>query len=148
MNIFEGGINSTVIKLNPSQIGDITELKCQVYLIEQGWNVLVPIGNHQKYDLVIERNGKFYKIQVKHAMPVEETGFLVRTKYEVRDNGKVKKEVYSAVDVDYFMTEFNNKFYMFPVFGTTETRFWTVGTRLSTQRQAKDFKAEDILQNL
>ena len=46
------------------------------------------------------------------------------------------------------MTEFNNKFYMFPVFGTTETRFWTVGTKLSTQRQAKDFKAEDILQNL
>ena len=100
------------IKLNPSQIGDITELKCQAYLIENGWNVLVPIGNHQKYDLVIEKNGKFYKIQVKHAMPVEETGFLVRTKYEIRENGKTKKITYSAEDVDYFMTEFNNKFYI------------------------------------
>jgi hypothetical protein len=98
--------------LNPSQIGDITELKCQVYLIEQGWNVLTPIGNHQKYDLVIEKNGKFYKIQVKHARPVEETGFLVRTKYEIRENGKVKKTTYSAEDVDYFMTEFNNKVYI------------------------------------
>lgn len=134
--------------LNPSQIGDITELKCQVYLIEQGWNVLTPIGNHQKYDLVIEKNGKFYRIQVKHAMPVEETGFLVRTKYEVRDNGKVKKMTYSAEDVDYFMTEFNGNFYMFPVFGTVETRFWTVGTRLTTQKQAKDFRAEDILSTL
>ena len=67
------------MELNPSQIGDITELKCQVFLIEHGWNVLTPVGNHQKYDLVIEKNGKFYKIQVKHAMP-EETGFLVRTK--------------------------------------------------------------------
>ena len=134
--------------LNPSQIGDITELKCQVYLIEQGWNVLVPIGNHQKYDLVIEKNSKFYRIQVKHAMPVDETGFLVRTKYEVRDNGKTKKMTYSAEDVDYFMTEFNGKFYMFPVFGTYETKFWTVGTRLSTQKQAKDFKAEDILSTL
>ena len=136
------------MELNPSQIGDITELKCQVYLIENGWNVLTPIGNHQKYDLVIEKNGKFYKIQVKHAMPVEETGFLVRTKYEVRDCGKVRKMTYSAEDVDYFMTEFNNKFYMFPVFGTTETKFWTVTTRLSTQKQAKDFKAEDILSTL
>ena len=81
-------------------------------------------------------------------MPVEETGFLVRTKYEVRDNGKVKKMTYSAEDVDYFMTEFNNKFYMFPVFGTVETRFWTVGTRLTTQKRAKDFKAEDILSTL
>lgn len=134
--------------LNPSQIGDITELKCWAYLIEHGWNVLTPIGNHQKYDLVIEKNNKFYRIQVKHAMPVEETGFLVRTKYEMRDNGKVKKVTYSAEDVDYFMTEFNNKFYMFPVFGTIETRFWTVGTRLSTQKQAKDFRAEDILSTL
>ena len=137
-----------LINLNPSQIGDITELKCQVYLIEHGWNVLTPVGNHQKYDLVTEKNGKFYKIQVKHAMPVEETGFLVRTKYEVRENGKTKKLTYSAEDVDYFMTEFNGKFYMFPVFGTVETRFWTVGTKLSTQKQAKDFKAEDILSTL
>ena len=136
------------IKLNPSQIGDITELKCQAYLIENGWNVLVPIGNHQKYDLVIEKNGNFYKIQVKHAMPVEETGFLVRTKYEIRENGRTKKITYSAEEVDYFMTEFNNKFYMFPVFGTVETRFWTVATRLSTQKQARDFKAEDILSKL
>lgn len=137
-----------MIDLNPSQIGDITELKCQIYLIEQGWNVLTPIGNHQKYDLVIEKNGKFYRIQVKHAMATEDTGFLVRTKYEVRENGKVKKTTYSADDIDYFMTEFNNKFYMFPVFGTMETKFWTVGTKLSTQRQAKDFKAEDILSTL
>lgn len=135
------------MELNPSQIGDITELKCQVFLIEHGWNVLIPIGNHQKYDLVIEKNGKFYKIQVKHAMP-EEIGFLVRTRYEVRIEGKIKKQTYSVEDVDYFMTECYNKFYMFPVFGTTETRFWTVPTKLSTQKQAKDFKAEDILEKL
>ena len=135
------------MELNPSQIGDITELKCQIFLIEHGWNVLIPVGNHQKYDLVIEKNGKFYKIQVKHAMP-EETGFLVRTKYEVRVEGKVKKQTYSVEDVDYFMTECHNKFYMFPVFGTTETRFWTVPTKLSTQKQAKNFKAEDILEKL
>ena len=81
-------------------------------------------------------------------MATEDTGFLVRTKYEIRENGKVKKTTYSADDIDYFMTEFNNKFYMFPVFGTMETKFWTVGTKLSTQRQAKDFKAEDILSTL
>lgn len=81
-------------------------------------------------------------------MPVEETGFLVRTKYEVRENGKVKKATYSVEEVDYFMTEFNGKFYMFPVFRTYETKFWTVATKLSTQKQAKDFKAEDILSTL
>lgn len=137
-----------MVKLNPSQIGDITELKCQTFLIEKGWNVLIPIGNHQKYDLVIEKNNKFYRIQVKHAMPIENTSFIVRTKYEVRDNGRTKKMTYSANDVDYFMTEFENNFYMFPVFGTVETRFWTIETKLTTQKQAKNFKAEDILKKL
>ena len=37
--------------LNPSIIGQITELKCQLFLVEQGFNVLIPMGNHQKYDL-------------------------------------------------------------------------------------------------
>ena len=135
------------MELNPSQIGQITELKCQTYLIEHGWNVLLPIGNYLKYDLVIEKNNKFYRIQCKHAIELE-TGFRVRTRYDKRDNGKVYKEVYTTEDVDYIMTEHKGKYYLFPPFGTHETTFWTVPTRLSTQRVAKDFLAEDILTQL
>lgn len=134
-------------ELNSSQIGFTTELKCQIFLIEQGWNILIPTGNYQKYDIVIEKNNKFYRIQVKHAAE-QENGFLVRTRYEIRDNGKTKKQPYQEGDIDYFMTEFKGKYYLFPVFGTTETRFWTVPVRLSTQKVAQDFLAEDILQNL
>ena len=56
-----------MINLNPSQIGLITEYQCQLFLIEHGFNVLVPIGNYQKYDLVIEKDNKFYRIQIKHS---------------------------------------------------------------------------------
>ena len=136
------------MELNPSQIGQITELKCQTYLIEKGWNILIPIGNYQKYDLVIEKNGKFYRIQCKHATE-QETGFLVRTKYDKRVNGKVIKETYTKEDIDYFMTEHKGKFYLFPPFGTVETRFWTVPPRLkNTCKIAQDFNAEDILKKL
>ncbi len=135
------------MELNPSQIGQITELKCQTYLIEQGFNVLLPIGNYLKYDLVIEKNNKFYRIQCKHATELE-TGFRVKTRYEKRNNGKVVKESYSIENIDYFMTEHKGKFYLFPPFGTTETTFWTVATRLSTQKKAQDFLAEDILSQL
>lgn len=134
-------------ELNPSQIGLTTELKCQIFLIEQGWNVLIPVGNYQKYDIVIEKNNKFYRLQCKHATE-QETGFLVRTRYDVRDNGKVKKETYTEKDCDYFITEYKGKFYIFPIFGTNETRFWTVPTRLPTQKVAQDFLAEDILKTL
>ena len=135
------------MELNPSQIGQITELKCQTYLIEHGWNVLIPIGNYLKYDLVIEKDGKFYRVQCKHATELE-TGFRVRTRYDKRENGRVVKETYSNKDIEYFMTEHKGKYYLFPPFGTHETVFWTVPTKRSTQKVAKDFLAEDILSQL
>lgn len=135
------------MELNPSQIGQVTELKCQSYLIEHGFNVLIPLGNYLKYDLVIEKNNKFYRIQCKHATELE-TGFRVRTRYDKRNNGKVYKETYTAEDIDYFMTEHKGKFYLFPPFGTNETTFWTVPTRSVVQKKAQDFLAEDILLQL
>lgn len=138
--------------LNPSIIGQITELKCQLFLVEQGFNVLIPMGNHQKYDLVIERNGKFTRIQVKHASAQDEgKSFLVKTRYDVRDSSKsqrVRHETYTLEDCDYIMTEFENKFYIFPVFGTSETKLWLTDVKLKTQRKAKNYLAEKTLQEL
>ena len=133
--------------LNPSQIGEITELKCKTFLIEQGWNILVPIGNYQKYDVVIEKDNKFYRIQIKHATEKEDS-FLVRTRFDVRQNGKVIKGLYTEKDCDYFMTEFRGKFYMFPIFGTNETKLWLVPKRNPDSKLAKDFLAKDILSTL
>ena len=139
-------------ELNPSIIGLTTELKCQLYLIEQGFNVLIPMGNHQKYDIVVEKNGKFTRIQVKHATEKDEgKSFIVKTRYDVRDTSKtqrVRHEVYTKEDCDYFMTEFRGIFYIFPVFGTQETKFWLSKTLLKTQKRAEDFLAEKVLQEL
>ena len=139
-------------KVNPSIIGLTTELKCQLYLIEQGFNVLIPMGNHQKYDIVVERNGKFTRIQVKHATEKDDgKSFIVKTRYDVRDttkNQRVRHEIYTSEDCDYFMTEFQNKFYLFPVFGTTETKLWLIDIRLKTQKRAQDYLAETVLQEL
>jgi hypothetical protein len=136
------------MELNPSQIGQITELKCQTWLLEHGWNVLLPVGNYLKYDLVIEKDNKFYRIQCKHATELE-TGFLVRTRYDRRTDGKVIKETYTTMDIDYFMTEFKGKYYLFPPFGTNETKFWTVPLKQNHMcKIAQNFYAEDILATL
>lgn len=139
-------------KTNPSIIGLTTELKCQLYLIEQGFNVLIPVGNYQKYDIVVEKDGKFTKIQVKHSTEKDEgRSFVVKTRYDVRDVSKsqrVRHEKYTKNDCDYFMTEFNNQFYVFPVFDTTETKLWLSETRLKTQKKANDYLAKKVLQEL
>lgn len=138
--------------MNPSQIGLLTEMQCQIFLIENGYNVLIPVGNHQKYDLVIEKDGKFTKIQVKHANEQDEgKSFSVKTRYDVRDTSKVQRvrhERYSTEDCDYFMTTFNNQYYLFPIFGTLETKFWLQKPRLATQKYANDYLAEKVLLNL
>lgn len=139
-------------ELNPSIVGLTTEIRCQLYLIEQGFNVLIPMGNYQKYDIVVEKNGKFTRIQVKHATEKDEgNSFVVRTRYDVRDATKsqrLRHETYTKEDCDYFMTEFNGIFYIFPVFGTQETKFWFSNTTLKTQKKAKDYLAEKVLQEL
>ena len=58
------------------------------------------------------------------------------------------KEKYSDEDCDYFMTEYNNKFYIFPNFNTLETKFWLIDTKLKTQKKASDYLAEKVLQKL
>ena len=46
------------------------------------------------------------------------------------------------------MTEFQNQFYLFPVFNTTETKLWLSEVRLKTQKKAEDYLAEKVLQKL
>lgn len=131
--------------LNPSQIGLITELKCITYLLERKFNVLIPQGNYTKYDLVIEKNGKFYRIQCKHANP-DIDAFRVRTWYAIR--GSSIKQRYTDKDCDYFMTEYQNQFYLFPIFGTTETKFWLNENHKNSAKLAKDYLAENVLNTL
>ena len=135
---------------NPSQIGLEVELKCQYFLIKQGFNVLIPLGNYLKYDLVIEKNNKFYTVQVKHSHQEDVNSFSVNTKYDKRENGRVVKKAYQKDDVDYILTEFNDDFYMFPVFGTTSTKLWLdKGQKnMPTKKYAVDYKAENILNTL
>lgn len=127
-----------------------TELKCQYFLLENGFDILIPLGNYLKYDLVIVKNDKFYRIQVKHAHQKCENSFCINTKYDKRDNGKVKQQAYQIGEIDYFMTEYNGIFYIFPVFGTTETRLWLkhAGINQPTKKYAEDYLAKNILSKL
>ncbi len=49
--------------------GSIAELRVSSDLMEKGWNVLIPFGENNRYDLVVERDGRFVRIQVKYVTP-------------------------------------------------------------------------------
>lgn len=46
-------------------VGDITTARVAAALLEAGYVVLLPWGDNQRYDLVIERDGHFERVQCK-----------------------------------------------------------------------------------
>lgn len=50
---------------NPLINGEIAEAAVTLALLKGGKVVLQPYGNGQRYDLVIDENGQFYRVQVK-----------------------------------------------------------------------------------
>lgn len=72
---------------------------------KRGYNVLVPCGDYSQYDLVVERNGKFERVQVKSVTP-KDGKLCVHTKSMTFDkeqstNNRSKQVKYSAGDFDW-----------------------------------------------
>lgn len=47
--------------------GDVTEAYVAARLLELGYTVLRPLGDNARYDLVVEQNGSFSRVQCKTA---------------------------------------------------------------------------------
>jgi hypothetical protein len=134
------------VDLLSSQIGTIVEYKCITHLLELGYNVLKPIGEYFKYDFGIDIDGKFYRIQCKHATK-KDRSFVIKTCMSHRDG---KRYTYSKKDCDFFMTEFEGKFYILPVSNSISKRVWieTPKNKLKSCCIGKDYIASDVLKGL
>lgn len=49
--------------------GAIAEFYVCADLMKQGWRVLLPYGENNRYDVVAEKEGRFVRIQVKYTTP-------------------------------------------------------------------------------
>lgn len=133
--------------LTASQKGEIIELKCKAFLMERGWNVSTPCGNFLKYDLVIEKNGRFYTIQCKKSHPID-GGFYVKTVHDQRVGSSAIKVPYTKDECNYFMTEYNGEFYMFPVDNMKKITFRTSSVTKKTQKLADNYSADAYLESI
>ena len=53
--------------MNPKTVGEISQSAITVRLLQVGYAVLSPYGDNQRYDLVIEKDGVFNRVQCKTA---------------------------------------------------------------------------------
>lgn len=70
--------------MNTKVIGLLSELKLTTKLIELGYIVSVPLGDATRYDFVLEKGGKFFRVQVK-------TG-----RFHPKDEGLIVYDAYSS----------------------------------------------------
>lgn len=85
-------------EINRKQIGRIGLSMAINYFTIQGYTISLPINDTQWYDLVIEKNGKFYTVQCK-ATQTENSEINLRNKGGTK--GKEYDNVINHSELDY-----------------------------------------------
>lgn len=130
--------------------GRITELKCELWFLEHGFLVSVPTVPYQ-YDFLVDVNSKIIKIQVKTCtVDPEKTGISFKLCSVTHNSNGYTRRNYSENEVDYFMTCYEDNFYLIPFSdcGVKEKKLRLVPTKNGQVKGisfAKDYLIEKIL---
>ena len=139
-------------KINSKQKGNITELETMLAFMKLGYNVLTPYGDCERYDFVVDVNGKFIRVQAKTSS-TEDNGasFKFSCRSCNRKDGKIVHHTYSNEEIDYFVTAFNGKCYLIPVEECgADKRLRILPTKNGQVRGitwAKDYELEEVVKN-
>ena len=143
--------------MNTKRIGNSTELNCIASLYDCGCEILLPYGDSQKYDVVIDYKGNFYKVQCKNANPTYQGDGSIdyitfKTAWESGRKSRTSKH-YTKQDIDFFATYFEGTCYLIPV-EETPSRIKTLRFALPKNGQtqgislARNYIVADILSKL
>ena len=102
--------------MNTQLQGALIEQKCFLKCIKKGYIVSKPLFDNARYDFILDTGEKLLKIQVKSSRWNQtKTGFSFNG-YSQHSTGNGNKRMkYTSKEVDYFMTEFEDEFYLYPV---------------------------------
>lgn len=101
-----------------NQLGQLTELWCQLDFCERGICLSQPLNPSSRYDFVAEIDGKLYRIQCKTAHKRDNNRISITI---VSKNWNTKKLNNYLGEIDYFYTHWNNKGYLLPISLCSET---------------------------
>ena len=134
-------------------IGEITEQQVALEFLKLGILISKPLVQSSKYDFIADINNKLYKIQVKTGTFKEDSYLEFATSTSHTNTKGTLNLSYSAKDVDFFATIYNNQCYLIPyeLCGKRAQRIRFVPTKNGQTKGilfAEDFKLEDIIKTL
>lgn len=128
--------------------GAITEQKCFLKCIEKGWIVSKPLFDNARYDFIADTGKRLLRIQIKTSSWNEDHSAFSFNGYSQHSIGNGNKRMkYTNKEIDYFMTEKDNIFYLYPA---DEEGFVSKCLRVSSKQNqkqinwAKDYEFEEV----
>lgn len=139
--------------MNSKYKGNITELECMLAFMKLGYNVLTPYGDCERYDFVVDKDNKFYKIQSKTSSSDDEgASFRFSCRSCNRKNGAIIHRAYTKEEIDYFITNFNGIIYLIPVEECGSDKTLRLKPTKNEQTRgitwAKDYELEKVIKNM
>lgn len=136
-----GSIPTSRSMKNTTAIGDISVAMITAALLRAQYVVLRPFGDGLKYDLVIEKDGEFKKVQCKTAVYKKET--IKFNGYSVTAGGKRITSYVGHVDFFGVYAPELDKSYLFPVqFCTMLKPTFRVGLPKNNQQRRIKYAAD------
>ena len=146
-------------KINTKYLGNLTELQCITRFYELGYPVSIPYGDSEKYDMILDVNGRLYRLQCKHAnLHINESGLhdylSIKTTWEsgYTRYTTAKRNQYTKQDCDYFVTHYEGKNYLVPVEQCSNEKNLRILTPKNGQTKGitflKDCVDEEVLKTL
>lgn len=140
---------------NSNYYGNLAELQVITRFYELGYTVSTPFGQDNRYDMILDKNGKLYRLQCKHANPHKNENGIIdfimirTTRQESHSNKRIK---YSEEDCDYFVTYYEGKNYLIPVNQCSNSKTLRILKPKNGQTKdinfLKDFEDEEVLKKI
>lgn len=139
--------------MNSKYKGNITEMECLLAFMKLGYNVLTPYGDCERYDFVVDKDNKFYKIQSKTSSSDDNgASFKFSCRSCNRKDGNIVHHSYTKEEIDYFITFFNGKAYLIPVEECGSDKKLRLEPTKNGQIRgitwAKDYELEEVIKNM
>ena len=101
--------------LNCKQKGISTELQCLAAFSKLGIQILIPYGDYARYDIVIDINNIFYRIQCKTASLEREGVYKIPCRSTAANKSRAASRSYTKDEIDFFATIIEDQCYLIPI---------------------------------
>lgn len=139
------------METNTQHIGYLTEQKCFVKCLEEGYLISKPLFDNARYDFILDTGNKLLRIQVKSSAWNDDHTAFTFNGYSQHSTGNGNKRMkYTNKEIDYFMTEKDGIFYLYPA---EEEGFVSKCLRVTSKQNqpqikwAKDYEFKEVSKN-